>query len=74
MGGTKRKFFCECGLKKHEIEKQKDQELIKACLFGEIDGNMGVEVKCFCKTCKMYIWYIDLRFKWYIYDLTKINN
>lgn len=58
MGGTKRKFFCECGLKKHEIEKQKDQELIKACLFGEIDGNMGVEVKCFCKTCKMYICYI----------------
>ena len=54
----KRKFFCECGLKKHEIEKQKDQELIKACLFGEIDANMGVEIKCFCKTCKIYICFI----------------
>ena len=54
----KRKFFCECGLKKHEIEKQKDQELIKACLFGEIDSNMGIEIKCFCKTCKIYICYI----------------
>ena len=56
--GVKRKFFCECGLKKHEIEKQKDQELIKACLFGEIDGNMGIDIKCYCKTCKIYICYI----------------
>ena len=55
---VKRKFICECGLKKHEIEKQKDQELIKTCLFGEIDSNMGVDIKCFCKTCKIYICYI----------------
>ena len=55
---VKRKFFCECGLKKHQIEKQKDQELIKACLFGEVDINMGFDIKCFCKTCKMYICYI----------------
>ena len=58
INNTKRKFFCECGLKKHEIEKQKDQELIKTCLFGEIDSNMGVEIKYFCKTCKIYICYI----------------
>ena len=58
INNTKRKFLCECGLKKHEIEKQKDQELIKTCLFGEIDSNMGLERKCFCKTCKMYICYI----------------
>ena len=55
---TKRKFFCECGLKKHQIEKQKDQELIKACLFGEVDNNMGFEIKCYCKICKIYICYI----------------
>ena len=54
----KRKFFCECGLKKHEIEKQKDQELIKTCLFGEIDANMGVEINYYCNTCKIYICYI----------------
>ena len=58
VGGIKRKFFCECGLKKHEIEKQKDQDLIKACLFGEIDTNMGIEITCFCKTCKIHICYI----------------
>ena len=58
MTQAKRKFFCECGLKKHQIEKQKDQELIKACLFGEIDGNMGIDIKCYCKTCKIYICYI----------------
>ena len=58
LSQVKRKFFCECGLKKHQIEKQKDQELIKACLFGEVDTNMGFDIKCFCKTCKMYICYI----------------
>ena len=55
MTQVKRKFFCECGLKKHQIEKQKDQELFKVCLFGEVDVNMGFDIKCFCKTCKLYI-------------------
>jgi hypothetical protein len=58
MTQAKRKFFCECGLKKHQIEKQKDQELLKVCLFGEVDINMGFDIKCFCKTCKLYICYI----------------
>ena len=58
MQQPKRRFFCECGLKKHQIEKQKDQELIKACLFGEVDLNMGFDIKCYCKTCKIYICYI----------------
>ena len=58
LSQVKRKFFCECGLKKHQIEKQKDQELIKACLFGEVDISMGFDIKCFCKTCKIYICYI----------------
>ena len=58
MTQAKRKFFCECGLKKHQIEKQKDQELLKVCLFGEVDVNMGFDIKCFCKTCKLYICYI----------------
>ena len=58
MSQVKRKFFCECGLKKHQIEKQKDQDLIKVCLFGEVDINMGFEIKCFCKTCKIYVCYI----------------
>ena len=58
MTQVKRKFFCECGLKKHQIEKQKDQELFKVCLFGEVDVNMGFDIKCFCKTCKLYICYI----------------
>ena len=85
----KRKFFCECGLKKHEIEKQKDQELIKACLFGEIDANMGVEIKCFCKTCKIYICFICSKechkqkngcelqkgkLKYYNYDKGQVDN
>ena len=51
----KSKFFCECGFKKHQIEKQKDQELIKACLFWEVDLSMGLKINNYCKNDKIYL-------------------
>ena len=51
----KAKFFCDCGFKKHQIEKQKDQELIKACLFWEVDLSMGLEINNYCKNCRLFL-------------------
>ena len=44
-------FICECGKKKHEIERKNDKELEKKCQFGDFDMNMKRKFRTFCKTC-----------------------
>ena len=43
-------FICECGKKKHEIERKNDKELEKKCQFGDFDMNMKRKFRTFCKT------------------------
>ena len=51
-------FICECGKKKHEIERKNDKELDKRCLFTDFDYNMNRKYRTFCKTCNVPLCYI----------------
>jgi hypothetical protein len=50
-------FQCECGKKKHEIERKNVKELEKKCLFSEFEINMGRKYRYYCKTCGIDICY-----------------
>ena len=50
-------FTCECGQKKHEIERKNVKELEKKCLFSEFEINMGRKYRYYCKTCGIDICY-----------------